>query len=864
MPNYSLETSLRSFDPTRLAFLAEMQSEQTKSLREAQAAYSELMSEANLYDKLANDVMGTNSQAYRNAKSYADALRQHTDLLATQGLTASTMRNLMMARTDAARIINPIKEGLERRQKIADYQKEYNEKHPEALWERDVSQMGIDQIMKNPNYTPKVIDRKELANRAKERYEALKNQLMEFYAGNKDMVDALSTKDPRVAKQWYKTNAPWYWEAMEKYGMNPADVHKLLAGDPSMEGTLLKNIADETLRMSGFDSWNTDYDHYTPEQNAQNRANLADQVYMSILPEATNSINKTDFKQYQNNLDAQIIMEREGNASRERIAKWNLDYQKEKDAAAKAGQDIQYANMIRTPSMWDDNAGGKRMDDIKEATNLLIYKQLGTKYDKIDYDDLNDAVTALENKGISFQKGADNTKFLTLLKNTLDKKIQDAKQKTPTIIAQYKAAKNRAEIQANDAVNIAVRQVSNMANVAPEDILYSDSKHTVRRTPSEIKDWINSNGYGQVLLQNIVPKDVEGNNGETNPLTGANRRMSQSYNQRSIASIIDSYTNADNQLTKAQGLVGKYGYLATENDNNLDNRLSNYENQWLTRYGYKGRPMNVDGKTVNVYFDPNGQQAREGILDDVLNYNSDVHRLDFGTTVMNKDVSQDMALKMFSTEQGGNIINGGKTTNGLIKMTGVELPAGNDWGDPDSNEFNKHLSAAREGKEWMNLTPFWDEKQGTFRLVAGFYPQDYDPSKQSDEDTGQDGVILYGVNPEIFGMHGSYRDANGNLQKTNNIIKSNMDVMDQTMKVYTNPTASEEDRRTALSAFMLADYSVFGNLNAARQLISDRSIFGSGTQLKEVNREQADVAAAIDMAAKTGKIPQDELNNLTR
>ena len=91
-----------------------------------------------------------------------------------------------------------------------------------------------------------------------------------------------------------------------------------------------------------------------------------------------------------------------------------------------------------------------------------------------------------------------------------------------------------------------------------------------------------------------------------------------------------------------------------------------------------------------------------------------------------------------------------------------------------------------------------------------------------------------------------------------------MDVMDQTMKVYTNPTASEKDRRTALSAFMLADYSVFGNLNAARQLISDRSIFGSGTQLKEVNREQADVAAAINMAAKTGKIPQDELNNLTR
>ena len=787
MPNYSLETSLRSFDPTRLAFLAEMQNEQTKSLREAQAAYSELMSEANLYDKLANDVMGTNSQAYKNAKSYADALRQHTDLLATQGLTASTMRNLMMARTDAARIINPIKEGLERRQKIADYQKEYNEKHPEALWERDVSQMGIDQIMKNPNYTPKVIDRKELADRAKERYEALKNQLMEFYAGNKDMVDALSTKDPRVAKQWYKTNAPWYWEAMEKYGMNPADVHKLLAGDPSMEGTLLKNIADETLRMSGFDSWNTDYDHYTPEQNAQNRANLADQVYMSILPEATNSINKTDFKQYQDNLDAQIVMEREGNASRERIAKWNLDYQKEKDAAQKTGQEIQYANMIRTPSMWDDNAGGKRMDDIKEATNYIIGKQLDKKYHGIDYETLSNAIEEVTKK-TPFNKGGNNTVFFQSLKRVLDKKLKDSQET-------YK------------------RQLEYWQQKSAE---YQD----------EIQKWQNSNNY------------------------------------QYAKTATDNYINAQNNVQIYKKAIE--GQNTSINNPSYMQSLQDYQNKWLTRYGYISKKMNIDGENVDVYFDPNGKQAREGILDDVLNYNSDTHRLDFGTTVMNKDVSQDMALKMFSTEQGGNIINGGKTTNGLIKMTGVELPAGNDWGDPDSNEFNKHLSAAREGKEWMNLTPFWDDKQGTFRLVAGFYPQDYDPSKQSDEDTGQDGVILYGVNPEIFGMHGSYRDANGNLQKTNNIIKSNMDVMDQTMKVYTNPTASEEDRRTALSAFMLADYSVFGNLNAARQLISDRSVFGSGTQLKEVNREQADVAAAIDMAAKTGEIPQKELNNLTR
>lgn len=310
MPNYSLQVdNSRNYDPTLRNTLQAYADAQEQDMRTAEAAYGEMSAKANMLEKLANDVKGKDSVAYQNYMNYANTLRQQTDLLATQGLNPSIWKNIIQAKNDYSRIIHPIEEAYQAREKEAQRQAEYMKQHPGAVFERNAYNMGIDQWMKNPHYTAQVIDKETIANRAKERFAALKTQLMEFVSQNGGL-DAIMTKNPDAVKRWFKTKAPWLYESMYKTGANPEDVKKLLAGDPEMENSMLQGIVNDTVRMSGIDSWNTDYDHYTAEQNAQNRQNLFDQIYTSVRGEAPNAIGEPKFDKYEDKTSASLMMEK--------------------------------------------------------------------------------------------------------------------------------------------------------------------------------------------------------------------------------------------------------------------------------------------------------------------------------------------------------------------------------------------------------------------------------------------------------------------------------------------------------------------------------------------------------------------------
>lgn len=310
MSNYSLQVdNSRNYDPTLRNTLQAYADAQEQDMRTAEAAYGEMSAKANMLEKLANDVKGKDSVAYQNYMNYANTLRQQTDLLATQGLNPSIWKNIIQAKNDYSRIIHPIEEAYQAREKEAQRQAEYMKQHPGAVFERNAYNMGIDQWMKNPHYTAQVIDKETIANRAKERFAALKTQLMEFVSQNGGL-DAIMTKNPDAVKRWFKTKAPWLYESMYKTGANPEDVKKLLAGDPEMENSMLQGIVNDTVRMSGIDSWNTDYDHYTAEQNAQNRQNLFDQIYTSVRGEAPSAIGETKFDKYEDKISADLMMEK--------------------------------------------------------------------------------------------------------------------------------------------------------------------------------------------------------------------------------------------------------------------------------------------------------------------------------------------------------------------------------------------------------------------------------------------------------------------------------------------------------------------------------------------------------------------------
>lgn len=297
MSNYSLEVDNRRYDPTAMMTqLLQGQKEQEQDLRAAELTYGELSSKASILEKLANDVKGKDSVAYQNYMNYANTLRQHTDLLATQGLNPALWKNLLQAKTDYARMVSPIEEAMQKREEAAKYQAEYLKVHPGAIFERDADSMGIDQWMKNPNYVSKVIDKEVVANRAKERYEAIKNQATQFVTENGGL--SALTKDPQKLRQWVKVNVPWMYDSKYTTGVDPDEIKRLMAGDPELQGSLTAKIAEETLDMYGFNSWNTDYDHYTNEQNAQRRYNLAKQLVGATVGESSNAIGQTTFDKY--------------------------------------------------------------------------------------------------------------------------------------------------------------------------------------------------------------------------------------------------------------------------------------------------------------------------------------------------------------------------------------------------------------------------------------------------------------------------------------------------------------------------------------------------------------------------------------
>lgn len=303
MANYQLQVENLRYDPT--AWLAEVDKNLERAKQEhraAEVAYGEMQSKADMFEKLANDVQGKDSQAYQNYINFAKTLRQHTDLLATQGVNPALWRNLIQAKSDYSRVIHPIEEAWNARDREAQRQAKYLEAHPHAIFEKDARDMGIDQWLKNPHYVAKSIDREVVANRAMERYKALQKQVMEMVSQSGMTPDAISRMTPTQVHAYVKQNAPYLYEAIEKRGVSPEEVQRFMAGDPTAIGSILTNVMDETLGMYGLSNWNTDYDHFTLDQNRLRRDNINNMLKSTIVGESTNAIGDSEFKPYKDDV----------------------------------------------------------------------------------------------------------------------------------------------------------------------------------------------------------------------------------------------------------------------------------------------------------------------------------------------------------------------------------------------------------------------------------------------------------------------------------------------------------------------------------------------------------------------------------
>lgn len=306
MPNYSLTVDNSRYNPADfINRIAADATEMEQEHRAAEAAFGELSAKANVFEKLANDVRGKDSEAYKTFKNYADSLRQNTDLLATQGMNPAVFRNIIQAKNDYSAMMQPIEEAWNAREKEAQRQAEYLKQHPDAMFERDAYQMGIDQWMKNPHYIARSIDKNAIATRAAGAFSRFKKKLQDFVSQNG--LDPNDTKSANLVKQWVKAGkVPWLYQALEKYGVNPDDIDKILAGNPEYENHILNKELDELLRSSGVLTMNTDLDHFTREQNIQNRTNKLSEVYSTLRSMLPYTIGEDKFDKYQDDISGDL------------------------------------------------------------------------------------------------------------------------------------------------------------------------------------------------------------------------------------------------------------------------------------------------------------------------------------------------------------------------------------------------------------------------------------------------------------------------------------------------------------------------------------------------------------------------------
>lgn len=577
MPDYSLQVNLAdNYNPSHFTALREISKNMTDQYNNAMVAYGELSAKANMLEQLANDVQGTDSVAYQNYKNYADNLRRHTDLLASRGLNPSLSKNLMMASSDYSRIISPIEKAMEARTKEAERIATLRDKYPSLIAERDAGEIGIDQWMKlGNNYHAKTLDLETVANRARERFEALKSQIMEFVSENGGL-DAVMTKHPEAVKKWFKVNVPWLYESMYKTGSNPEDVRKLLAGDPSMDDSLLKGIYNDTLRMYGTNTWNTDYDHYSKEQNALRRLNLDNTMRGTIGGESPNAIGKTEFEKYEDRINSQILMERERLAEQRRQFEAQMKA-KGYDANGNALNPPPESKM--TTEAVDIVADGDQVVDADKARDYIL-KVIGASDPNSNLTE-NQIEEALKEKGYTDKNiqelissgQLNNSDFINSIKET-------AKSKPPVGVGTI--VKSGFKM-----LGSAILSLIPQANVLTG--IYDLVKGNKRGTNDPWK-WTSDNA--KILYYGSLAKtatDEDGNWITGNPENSEGVKMKNIYNKEGIDAAYEAYEKFyNNSLTGYGFRHSGWGKLSKEElQQNLDgfNKVQEKATENLVKLG---------------------------------------------------------------------------------------------------------------------------------------------------------------------------------------------------------------------------------------------------------------------------------------
>jgi hypothetical protein len=235
MANYSLVINSR-FRPFSYQEMLAPTLQSTQAHQALEDAYSTLGLQAGTVESMLNKEL--DSDAYNQYQGFMQGLKESADILATQGLNPSLRGSLNNLSTRYSREIIPIQKAAERREKLAEEQRNLG---PNYEFEYDVSMTGLDKFMNNPTFTPKKINLAEIRQRSATEFGQLAQQLGSF------------AEDENMYHKGFDSTV------LAKYGYSEKDALRVMEsirrGQVSPEDAAASAIYNSIYGSTGVDSW---------------------------------------------------------------------------------------------------------------------------------------------------------------------------------------------------------------------------------------------------------------------------------------------------------------------------------------------------------------------------------------------------------------------------------------------------------------------------------------------------------------------------------------------------------------------------------------------------------------------------------
>lgn len=245
MPNYNLVID-STFQPFSFEEMLQPVMIAQAAHREIEDAYSDLSTKAGEFEILAESERlrnGDNSETYKRYSSYARDLRAQVDSLMREGLTSSSRNRMMELKRRYYTDIDPIKKASERLKDLSDERRKQEIANPTLRYERGYNEIGIDEILLNPNLTYG---------------KSYSGALIEQQAAS--AASALAKNMREDPNGWQKILGNQYYQRKIQKGYTPEEVLLASLGDYNAPKEL-QDIMTKAIATSGIESWEGYFDN---------------------------------------------------------------------------------------------------------------------------------------------------------------------------------------------------------------------------------------------------------------------------------------------------------------------------------------------------------------------------------------------------------------------------------------------------------------------------------------------------------------------------------------------------------------------------------------------------------------------------